>query len=324
MLDCCGVEMPDEIDGYPQVPLDGVSMRYTFDADGADAPQRPVLRMLGTRGIWQDGWKAVAVHGPTSGIGNFDEDEWELYHVDEDRAEATTSPPSTPSASKALVARWFEEAEKYDVLPLDDRRPRDPRARRPQAERRATRYVYYPDTAEVPESAAVNVRGRSSASLAEVELTSADAEGVIFAHGSRFGGHALFLQGPAAALRLQLPRHPARAALRRPRRWSPGGTSSAMEFAQARASASTASRTGPRGCTSTTRSSPKGRCAPSSEVHAVRRRPVRRPRLERRGEQPLQPPASFKGGTIVQVEVNVGADQYLDLEKEAMAALARE
>ena len=50
-------------------------MRYTFDDDGADAPASgQYYCMLGTRGMWEDGWKAVAVHGPTSGIGNFDQD----------------------------------------------------------------------------------------------------------------------------------------------------------------------------------------------------------------------------------------------------------
>src|SRR6185437_13721362 len=89
----------------------------------------------------------------------------------------------------------FEEAEKFQVLPLDDRRPpeilSDPR---PQPEAPRDTYVYYPDTADVPESVAVNTRSRSFKILADVELTSPDAEGVIFAHGSRFGGHALFLK----------------------------------------------------------------------------------------------------------------------------------
>ena len=44
--------------------------------------------MLGTRAIWQDGWKAVAVHAPLTGKGNFDKDKWELYHVDVDRSES--------------------------------------------------------------------------------------------------------------------------------------------------------------------------------------------------------------------------------------------
>src|SRR5262249_36316175 len=56
------------------------------------------------------------------------------------------------------------------------------------------RYLYYPDTAPVPEAVAANIRGRSFKILANIEITDADASGVIFAHGSRFGGHALFLK----------------------------------------------------------------------------------------------------------------------------------
>jgi arylsulfatase len=56
------------------------------------------------------------------------------------------------------------------------------------------RYIYYPDTAPVPEGVAVNVRGRSYKILANIEVADATASGVIFAHGSRFGGHTLFIK----------------------------------------------------------------------------------------------------------------------------------
>ena len=66
--------------------------------------------------------------------------------------------------------------------------------RAPVGEPARDRYVYYPDTAPVPEGVAVNVRNRSYKILANVEITDPDAGGVIFAHGSRFGGHALFIK----------------------------------------------------------------------------------------------------------------------------------
>jgi arylsulfatase len=46
----------------------------------------------------------------------------------------------------------------------------------------------------VPESVAANVRGRSYKILADVEITDPNCSGVIFAHGSRFGGHSLFIK----------------------------------------------------------------------------------------------------------------------------------
>ena len=74
IYDVCGVTMPDVYNGATQNPLSGVSMRYSFDA--ADAPtdkHTQYYEMLGNRGIWHDGWKAVTEHGPMAGIGKFDE-----------------------------------------------------------------------------------------------------------------------------------------------------------------------------------------------------------------------------------------------------------
>ena len=82
--------MPEVYNGVEQTPLSGVSMAYSFDAE-PDAPTEKHIQyycMLGTRGIWKDGWKASAIHAPISGHGHFDEDVWELYHVDEDRSES--------------------------------------------------------------------------------------------------------------------------------------------------------------------------------------------------------------------------------------------
>ena len=125
ILECIGMEFPEFVQGYEQTPLPGVSMRYSFDAE-PDAPttkETQYYSMLGTRGIWHQGWKAVAVHGPTSGLGNFDKDVWQLFHTDEDRAEAHDLAGEHPDKVEELVRVWFAEAGKYDVLPLDDRLP---------------------------------------------------------------------------------------------------------------------------------------------------------------------------------------------------------
>ena len=130
--------------------------------------------MLGTRGIWHRGWKAVAVHGPTSGIGNFDQDQWQLFHTDEDRAEAHDLAEEHPDKLRELINVWFNEAGKYDVLPLDDRTPPElANVPRPTESAERTDYVYYPDTLEVPENSAVNVRSRSYRILADVEIEDA-------------------------------------------------------------------------------------------------------------------------------------------------------
>jgi arylsulfatase len=198
ILDIVGIEMPEEYNGVEQYPMSGVSMKYTFDAE-PDAPTRKKVQyyaMLGSRGIWKDGWKAAAIHAPLSGKGNFEQDQWELYNVAEDRSESKNLAAEHPEKLQELTDTWFVEAEKNKVLPLDDRSAAEILGiERPSQEPARERYVYYPDTAPVPEAVAVNIRGRSYKILANVDITERDASGVLFAHGSRFGGHSLFMKG---------------------------------------------------------------------------------------------------------------------------------
>ena len=195
ILDVAGLKMPEEYRGIKQYPLNGVSMRYSFDA--ADAPttkKRQYYAMLGTRGIWQDGWKASALHAPTSDHGHFDQDKWELFHVDEDRSESKNLADQNPDKLKELIDLWNKEAKDNFVLPLDDRTPiQIISLPRPQFEPPRNRYVYFPDSAPVPEGVAVDIRARSYKIVANVDIGN-DAQGVLFAHGSRFGGHALFIK----------------------------------------------------------------------------------------------------------------------------------
>jgi arylsulfatase len=197
ILEACGLEMPKVYKGAEQYPLSGVSMSYTFDAkpDGPTKKETQYYAMLGTRAIWHKGWKAVAMHVPLVGTGHFEKDKWELYHVDEDRSESNNLADKYPEKLEELIKIWFEEAETNLVLPLDDRSAREVFAtERPAEEEVRERYIYYPGTGSVPESVAVNVRGRSYKILADVEITDPNCSGVIFAHGSRFGGHALFIK----------------------------------------------------------------------------------------------------------------------------------
>lgn len=57
-----------------------------------------------------------------------------------------------------------------------------------------SRYIYYPGGSGVPEAVAPNIRNHSYTIAVELDLDSSDAEGVLFSHGARFGGHALYLK----------------------------------------------------------------------------------------------------------------------------------
>jgi arylsulfatase A-like enzyme len=197
ILEICGVEMPKVYDGVDQYPLSGVSMKYTFDAKPDDPTQKQVqyYAMLGTRAVWEDGWKAVAVHSPISGKGHFDQDVWQLFNTEKDRAEMNDLAKENPEKLEHLKKLWSEEADKNYVLPLDDRSALEVLALpRPTSEPPRERYIYYPGTAPIPEGVAPNLRGRSYKILSDIEITDANASGVIFTMGSRFGGHTLFIK----------------------------------------------------------------------------------------------------------------------------------
>ncbi|KQR52417.1 arylsulfatase [Leifsonia sp. Leaf336] len=203
ILDVCGVELPATYNGVEQRPLDGIPMTYSFDApaDGGTTKQTQYFEMFGNRGIWHRGWKAVTEHGPVSGRGDFPSDTWQLFHTDVDRSEAHDLAAEHPDKVEALKALWLEEAKRNDVLPLNDLQIiGNPKDFETFISMEFTvpvppsgQYTYYPGTSEIPERSAANTHGVSYKILAEVETTP-DTQGVIFAHGSRFGGHSLFVK----------------------------------------------------------------------------------------------------------------------------------
>ncbi len=196
ILDVLGVEPPATIKGHVQSTFDGASMRYSFDdAASPTARRTQFYAMLGSRGIWHDGWKAVTNHPTVSGWSCFNDDEWELYHTDLDRSELHDLAAEQPDKVREMVNLWFAEAGANGAFPLDDRSPLEIiLTPRPVLSPPRNRYVYFPDAADVPESQAVNIRNRSYAIGALVDIPSPGAQGVIFAHGSLFGGHALYVK----------------------------------------------------------------------------------------------------------------------------------
>jgi arylsulfatase A-like enzyme len=196
ILDCLDVDPPEAIKGYTQSRFDGVSMRYSF-GDPSAPSTRPTqfFSMLGSRAIWHDGWKAVTTHPTISGWSHFNEDTWELYHTDTDRSELHDLAAEQPDKVREMVNLWFAEAGANGAFPLDDRTPLEVLGTpRPQLTGPRSRYTYYPDAADVPETQSVNVHNRSYSIGALVDIPAPGAQGVLFAHGSWFGGHALYVK----------------------------------------------------------------------------------------------------------------------------------
>jgi arylsulfatase len=197
VYDLLGVELPETVKGYPQIPLEGVSFRSTFESDDVPTPKESAFfSMLGSRAVWHRGWKAVSVHPTIAGWGHFDQDRWELYNTVDDPTESHDLAADEPVRLQEMVNHWFHLAGLYNGLPLMDKTAVEVLAdpTRPQVAPPRDRYVYYPGTAEVPESAAANIRNRSYTIAVDVDIETPEAEGVLFSHGARFGGHSLYVK----------------------------------------------------------------------------------------------------------------------------------
>lgn len=192
LLDLLGVRAPAVIAGVEQMPVDGVSFAPSLADRAAPSKFKPqYFEMFGHRGLWKDGWKAVAFHPPGAA---FDGDVWELYHLDADFSETEDLAESEPERLKALVDTWWREAERCNVLPLDDRfGPRfAENAQRHQGHRK--RFVFHKGMGHLPGDCAPDVRSRSYFIEAEANIADGD-EGVLIAHGDMTSGYSLFVQG---------------------------------------------------------------------------------------------------------------------------------
>ena len=152
--------------------------------------------MASTRAIWHRGWKAAAIcPSPPYAWANFTSQRWELFNTEEDPSECRDLAAEHPDKLQELIALWWTEAGRYGALPLETRNAVEIMTTpRPQLSRPRDRYVYYPRGAEVPESAAPNTRNRSFTVAVEVTIDTDEAGGVLVAHGSRFGGYALYVK----------------------------------------------------------------------------------------------------------------------------------
>jgi len=190
-----GITPPQRLNGFEQRAIEGESFAASLTQPDAPAKRTQFYAMLGQRAIYEDGWLACTLHPPLSSWGKFDQDVWELYHVEVDRAQSTNVAADESERLEVLKARWFELAEQYNGLPLDDRNALEQMlAERPSGTPRRDRYVYYPDCAPVPEQSAVAVSGRSYTISAGIHVESRDVEGVVFAQGGLVGGHSLYVK----------------------------------------------------------------------------------------------------------------------------------
>jgi arylsulfatase A-like enzyme len=217
VYDLLGVTPPEVYRGFDQLPITGIPMSYTLA--GASEPSRKQVQyfeMMGHRGIYTDGWKAVTKHVPGA---SYDDDDWELYHVEQDRSECENLASAEPERLSALVELWWQQAREHGVLPLDDRTIELFGGRDMAAATQISRglaglagasraagsrnyfsphpadkhYVYRPPMSPLPAQAGARINGRNWDLSARLDR-SAGANGVLYATGNQNSGISIFIQ----------------------------------------------------------------------------------------------------------------------------------
>jgi arylsulfatase A-like enzyme len=201
ILDILQIPEPTMIDGVAQKPIEGVSMAYTFDREHAEAPSNhrtQYFEMLGNRAIYRDGWIASCRHGrlpwQTVGTAPFDEDRWELYNIEQDFSQAEDLAHQHPDLLQELQELFLAEAERYQVLPLDDRfgERTDP-ALRPGFFRGRQTVELFTGLTRLPEGSAPATNNVDHTLSVTAEIPDEGAEGVLICMGGDWAGWSLFI-----------------------------------------------------------------------------------------------------------------------------------
>ncbi len=200
IYDILGIKPPDLVDGWKQLPIDGVSMTYAFG--DPNAPGRKLTQYFennGSRAIYDDGWIAAAF-GPlipwlpvTPGLDTWDanKDRWELYNIRKDFSEADDLAAQEPERLEEMKKLFLTEAKDNQVFPVGaglwTRLHPEDRVKVPY-----THWDFDSTTIRLPEFAGPGLGRESNRVVVELE-TDENASGVIYALGGIGGGLTLYM-----------------------------------------------------------------------------------------------------------------------------------
>lgn len=204
ILEVAGLPEPKVVDGIPQTPMEGTSLAYSFnDKDAAERHTIQYFEMFGNRAIYNGGWFARTIHRApwqTSNLPPLDTDVWELYNVDEDFSLTNDLAQKHPEKLKEMKSLFMWQAEKYHVLPIDDRtieRTNAELAGRPDLLGNRKSLTLYEGMEGMMENTFINIKNKSFSITADLNIPKDGAHGVILTQGGRFGGWSLYLKDGA-------------------------------------------------------------------------------------------------------------------------------
>lgn len=202
LYEAIGITPPDMLNGIPQKPIEGVSFLKSFtDAKAPETRPTQYFELLVNRGIYHEGWMASSRSfvpwAPVRGEFNPLTAKWELYNVEKDFTQADDLAQKYPEKVKELEERFWKEAAKYQVLPLDWRAVERLNAElqgRPSLAGKRRSFVYYPGQIALPDGASPSVLNKSFSIVADLELPESGAHGMVITHGGLTGGYGLYLR----------------------------------------------------------------------------------------------------------------------------------
>ncbi len=199
ILDAVGIPDPKTVGGVDQMPMDGKSLRYTFDdATASSRRHTQYFDVVQNIALYHEGWVAATrpLHMPWQfpvwkRAVPLDGRQWELYHVSRDFSEADDLAAQRPGKLKRLQALFLRVAARNNVLPIHPRRVGT--AGRPLFAYDRPSVTYYPGMPPVHMDSLYHVINQSFVISASVDIPRGGAHGVLLARGSRFVGYSFYL-----------------------------------------------------------------------------------------------------------------------------------
>ncbi len=206
ILEAAGLPEPNMVNGTPQIPMEGVSMVYSFDdAKARDRHVTQYFEIAGNRAIYHDGWMARTIHRAAwerEVRRPLEQDIWELYDARGDFSLADDLAAKHPKKLAEMQALFMKEAQAHHVLPIDDRFVERGLAEvvgRPDLMAGRTSLTLAEGMTGMLENVFINVKNKSKTITAEVEVPESGANGAILVQGGRFGGWALYMKDSVPA-----------------------------------------------------------------------------------------------------------------------------
>ncbi len=203
ILEAAGIRAPEMVDGIKQAPIEGQSFLYTFDAKNAKVPSRhstQYFEMMGQWAMYQDGWmlSTKVNRAPWEAFGPANPDPlnkqvFQLYDLNKDFSQTDDIAAKYPQKVAQMRKAFLAEANKYQVLPMDASVAARIVAPRPNITAGRTEFVYTRSMVGLPQGDSPNILNASYTFIADIEVPTGGAEGMIVTSGGRFAGYGFYL-----------------------------------------------------------------------------------------------------------------------------------